>query len=587
MERIEELIARGHECLQTGDMAGANRAFNAALAFSPDDGELLYLVGATALACGDAAKARAHLENAVVAVPDHAAAHHDLALSLLKCGEPEGALIMIERAVDLSPEGAAYLHTRGEINERLGDSRAAKDDFTKCVETDVDFLPGLLNLARLWTDEAEYMEAETLLDRAQGLAPDHPVVMHNLGYLYRRTDRAQEAEMILRQLIDAIPEATETADLLAECLMDQGKYDAAAEICRAHLGRVPDAVTTLNTLALCLIAQGDLSAARDILDDATRLAPDDAKTRHNQSYIAFCQGDLESGWAHYEWSFAAGVRTPNRSFSAPRWQPGNDAHRRVLAWREQGIGDEVMFSACFQALERQCQVAIIECDPRLVSLFSRSFPAMRIMAEGTTPDRAFDAEIPQGSLAGLCWRSSEDFPASPHLLPDPERKEVWKARLNEISTRPKIGLSWTSGMLTGERRLWFSELSDWRPVLERDDIDVVCLQYGDVSAEIDALERITGRSMLRWHDLDIQNDIEELAALTANLDAALGATGFAMNLAAALGTPIIQVRRDPEPEYLRAWPSNARIVNRSWQRSWASCVSEVNDVLTERLSKAR
>ncbi len=58
-------------------------------------------------------------------------------------------------------------------------------------------------------------------------------------------------------------------------------------------------------------------------------------------------------------------------------------------------------------------------------------------------------------------------------------------------------------------------------LFDRPDATVVCLQYGDVSQEVDEAAR-WGRPLWRPPDLDLQNDIEGVAALMMALDAVAG-----------------------------------------------------------------
>lgn len=73
--------------------------------------------------------------------------------------------------------------------------------------TDVERQPRsvVLNLraASVRLDEGDTAEAERLLLRARGLLPDDPVVLNNLGELYRLTDRPVEAEATLREAYEA------------------------------------------------------------------------------------------------------------------------------------------------------------------------------------------------------------------------------------------------------------------------------------------------------------------------------------------------------------------------------------------------
>src|SRR5690606_3945194 len=50
----------------------------------------------------------------------------------------------------------------------------------------------------------------------------------------------------------------------------------------------------------------------------------------------------------------------------------------VVAYGEQGIGDEISFASCIPDFVRDCKEAVIECDSRLEGLFKRSFPEAHV-----------------------------------------------------------------------------------------------------------------------------------------------------------------------------------------------------------------
>ena len=57
--------------------------------------------------------------------------------------------------------------------------------------------------------------------------------------------------------------------------------------------------------------------------------------------------------------------------SKPRWD-GLTKHK-VFVWKEQGIGDHIMFSSMISELHANVEKVIVECDPRLLPLFKDRF----------------------------------------------------------------------------------------------------------------------------------------------------------------------------------------------------------------------
>jgi len=569
-------IDRALSLIGQGDLARAHEVLVAVSTRFPDDPEVLYLAGSTALALGDTSAARDALERSLAIDAGMPEALHDLGLVELEAGEIQRAMKLLSAAVEGRPDHPGMHHSLALALDRVGDAGAAIDGYRRCLELAPDLVAARVNLATVLTREGELSAAEDALNAVLAADPGHAEALHNLGYLLRAASRLDEAEAVLGKALERIPMSAETLNLLSLVLSDQGRYDEAEQACRRALEADPGSVVARNNLALSLIAQGRCMDAVPLLGEALERAPNDPVSHHNLSYLAFCLGDQATGWREYEWSFAAGVRTPDRQFAVPRWTGPGDARARVLAWREQGIGDEIMFAGCFPDLLRSVEKVVIECDARLVELFARSFPDADVFEEQAAPLDVFDAHVPHGSLGGYYRKTAEDYPDERYLSCDPAKLRKWRERLVAAGERPKIGISWTSGLLNNDRRLWFSELEQWEPVLRRSDVDLVSLQYGDHEEELCAVEAKYGCRVLRWADIDLMNDIDDLAALSACLTGAVGASGAAMTLAAAVGTPIVQVRKDPEPVFYACYLPTCSIVRKPWTRSWSDAIAAVN-----------
>ena len=72
--------------------------------------------------------------------------------------------------------------------------------------------------------------------------------------------------------------------------------------------------------------------------------------------------------------------------------------------------------------------------------------------------------------------------------------------------------------MTADRRSSYTRLDEWRDVLSVPGVTWVNLQYDQCDAELDAAEQEFGVRLHRWEWLDLMNDLDEVAALTAALD---------------------------------------------------------------------
>jgi hypothetical protein len=270
---------------------------------------------------------------------------------------------------------------------------------------------------------------------------------------------------------------------------------------------------------------------------------------------------------------------------------------RLLVRAEQGIGDQILFASLIPELAsraaEQGGSLILECEPRLVSLFARSFPqiAVRpavIKTVNATPMADYgwlksaggaNAAILMGSLPKYLRSTLEAFPA-PHrfLVPVPEERARWR-NVFESEGKKIIGISWRSGTFGGgDRALQYAPLKDWAAFLHDIDATFVCAQYGATDEEIAALEQMSGRKILVPQNLDQKNELDRTCAMLCALDALVSAPTAVSWLAAGAGVRTLKLLygavwtamgRDHEP-----FAPSCECLVPSAQGDWADAFSQ-------------
>jgi hypothetical protein len=132
---------------------------------------------------------------------------------------------------------------------------------------------------------------------------------------------------------------------------------------------------------------------------------------------------------------------------------------------------------------------------------------------------------------------NEDFPGTPYLIADHERRIQWKA-LFDTFRRPVIGITWTGGSKhTGKvkRSLTLEKLL---PVFKSIDATWVSLEYHDRSADLEEFEMEHGVRILdypRATRAGATQDYDDLAALVSELDLVISVTTAVVHLSGGLG----------------------------------------------------
>jgi hypothetical protein len=83
----------------------------------------------------------------------------------------------------------------------------------------------------------------------------------------------------------------------------------------------------------------------------------------------------------------------------------------LLAWAEQGLGDEILYCGMISELSGLAGKLVVSADPRLLPLLRRSFRDIEFMSRADLPDAGgFDAQIPMGSMGRFLRAAWSDFP---------------------------------------------------------------------------------------------------------------------------------------------------------------------------------
>jgi hypothetical protein len=117
----------------------------------------------------------------------------------------------------------------------------------------------------------------------------------------------------------------------------------------------------------------------------------------------------------------------------------------LLLWGEQGIGDEIVFSGLIPDVILTGTHRVLDCDPRLKDLHTRSFPNMNVVpgcGPDNHPELGIASQLPIRSLPGLLRTACSAFTAttSPYLIANQGARERFRVRYTD-GRRP-VGLAW-------------------------------------------------------------------------------------------------------------------------------------------------
>ena len=416
-------------------------------------------------------------------------------------------------------------------------------------------------------------EARTLLAEMREMYPDRIEVLHNLHSVASQSKEHQRAAQIAMEAIELDPKDASAYNNLGASLNALGLYAQARAAFEVVVAIDPGHVTALSNLALINSGDGQIEEGIALLEKAlsiVRKRRDESNIQaiqHNLGFQYLRAGRLAEGWKYLESGFSPHIdrsrgRRPQRGFIQPRWNGEPLKGKTLMVWREQGLGDEILFATCLRELEAIDGNVIVECEVRLIETWSRSFPKFTFRPEAyyNNPKlmayhNDFDYQIPIGSLCGIYRKQMSDFDRSgAFVVANPDRVADFSQRLHAAIERKEekllVGICWRSGIIEPHRNNEYTLLSDWGPVFSLPNIEFVNLQYGPCEDELLEAEREWDIRIHRWPDLNLQNDLDGVFALMKCLDAVVTVQTSVNTMAGAVGLPVKTIT-----PYLGGWPN--------------------------------
>jgi Tfp pilus assembly protein PilF len=561
----------------------------------------------------------------------------------------EEALCKIEAIVEDAHAKLARRKSNGFIRRgikafRRGDvARAAKLALAGTEADDTN--PKAFHVLAMALEKMGHVhKALVTYERAFQLDPNDPELLLNLGLTAWNQQVPRGAEQMFRLYIQACPESPLGYNNLGSVQSDLGDPDTAIDTLRSAIYRMPQEAILWNSLATVLAEQGRVAESLTFYEEASRLDTTFAKPLHNIAYAyahlgqldralsaydraleitsdeierietthsrAICligMGRLEQGFTDYEIRVDPRFRAYIHNMTkAPYWDGGTLQGKRILVSGEQGLGDEIMFANVLPDLAKAVGPdgkLLIAVDSRLVALFQRSFPQAqvgtyddRILKEGgakkdlrfmhwAEKDGPLDYFALMGSVLQFTRKRVEDFPHQAFLTPDPARVADFRKRLEALGNGPFVGLCWRSMMLGAKRAKYYTALDTWGPILKTPGVTFVNLQYGDCQEELARASALHGVKIHAFNDLDLKNDIDGAAALSAALDLAISAPTAAAATAASVGTEVWfltagrtwpQLNTDHYP-----WYRATKVLSPEDFGDWTTLMPRVSEQLSE------
>jgi Flp pilus assembly protein TadD len=178
-----------------------------------------------------------------------------------------------------------YHPAQAGFSAELGQGYRAAGDLTKAIpyfEEAARREPTAFRLVQLGNalmENRQFPQAEAVLRRATGLAPDEPSGWATLGWVLWQQDKGAEARTDLERAVALDPDVPEVHNNLANVAWGTGDQAAAEQQFREALRIQPGIAEWRLNLARVLATRGQIPEARFQFEQAIRLKPNSAEAR--------------------------------------------------------------------------------------------------------------------------------------------------------------------------------------------------------------------------------------------------------------------------------------------------------------------
>jgi len=475
-----------------------------------------------------------------------------------------------------------------------GNLLKARQTIERIIGSVPDFADAHRLLAQIYIQEQKPKRALQAAQKAVNLSPDAAACYLSLAAALENIGQHQEAETTLLQALDIDPDDAKTHFILGNNYKIQGKLHAAEHAYRSAIKIQPEFPGSLKNLGTVLGEQGNLLEALDLYQKAQVIDPGDHEAHWNESLTLLALGREDHGWAKFDHGFDVGVRR-SREFGRPQWRGQRLQDKTILVYAEQGAGEHILYTNAVPHLAAMSGRVVIESSRRMSRLLGRSFPEAVVYARDDPPhpDLCSD-EIDYQTAAGSVFQyiGHPPFPETqaPLLVADPDLTQQ-KRQSYELAYpgKLKVGLSWQSTNVEfgAKKSIGLSALVS---ILNKPEVGLISLQYGETTEDLSALQNETGIQVYEDHSVEQLRNLETFAAQVSALDLIVTISNTTAHMAGSLGKET-WVMLPLVPHYYwhsegdsTPWYPSAHLFRQHALGDWGQVLAAVDAALSYKLS---
>ena len=498
-----------------------------------------------------------------------------------KVGDIDTSINALKTILLIDKNNISYLIQLYKLLLGKGLLDQALEKINSILEKDNKNYDALRDKSYIYFLKKDYIEAKKYIENISNIKNDDYFGYNIKGLIYLKNNLFEEAKNFFNLAIKINDQYLDSYNNLGSCLLELEKLDEAKQVFNSAYNIEEKNVSTLINLANVLSLQDNIKESIKYYNEALNLDPNnpeilsnlaicycrynrekEAKIFYNKALklnpydykliYAYCVLQLkldnfDKSWELFDSRLLIEKNKEKlNNFNLVKSNLFNNLkiapNDRLLVLREQGIGEEILFSSIYPEIINKFKNLKIEADKRLVSIFNRSFGKNIFVEDGYFSKNSkvsdFNKITYAGSMIKFFRKNIADFEYGHYLT---ARKDIVKNYEEKLSTNKgklKIGISWKS-VVNIYGSLKSLSIKDFEPLFTKERI-VINLQYGDIDSDRKYILN-KNKYLEVFDELDLYNDIEACMGLLKNLDIFITVSNSTAHFAGALGIPTILI----------------------------------------------
>ena len=476
--------------------------------------------------------------------PENAEVLHLLGMIAYQVEKYDLAINLINQAIEIDNRQPIFFHNLGLVLKDRGDLEGAIRVYQQVVRANPKDSEAYNNLGNVLQENKRFEESITAYRKAIEINSNFADAHSNLGVALVKQERFEEGIVAYRKAIEINSNFADAYYNLGNALQKKGDVRDAIQAYHKVLEIDPNYAEAYNNLGVLAQEEGQMEDALKYYQCAIKVNPNYAEAHRHYGMALLLTGDFLHGWKEHEWRWRRhNISYQKKSFSQPWWDGSILERKTILVWTEQGVGDEIMFASMLDDLLQMNANILVECEPRLVPLFQRSFSQIQFFPRENPSNPKLlnpniDYQIPVGSLGQWLRQDESCFrkPQPSYLLACSDKVSKLR-RKYQVLAKDKllIGISWKS---TNQRvgKIKSTSLKNWTTILSQPNCYFINLQYGDVDAEIK--QYTSGSTIYIDKEINSLMSLDDFTAQVSALDLIISTSNTTVHVAGALGKDV-------------------------------------------------